>query len=164
MYSDTDSIKVLKGCDTIFNEYNEKTLNLNKKICNELKLDIEIYKELGLFDLEETYSKFKTWGAKRYIYSVGDKTKAVIAGMPKKTINDYVKQNGAKALNDKFNPNMSFFVSCKNAHTYHGESTAIIDGQEMHTLGKKKKKKKQFTMTVEKAFLNCIYERKMLKC
>lgn len=164
LYSDTDSIKVLKGCNTIFNEYNEKTLNLNKKICNELKLDFEIYKDLGLFDLEETYNKFKTWGSKRYIYTVDDKTKAVIAGMPKKTIKDYVKENGENALYDNFKPEMSFFVSGKNAHTYHGESTAIINGQEMHTLGGCYIYSVPFTMTVEKAFLNCIYERKMLKC
>lgn len=164
LYSDTDSIKVLKGCDDVFKEYNEKTLNLNKKICNELKLDFEIYKDLGLFDLEETYSKFKTWGSKRYIYTTSGKTKAVIAGMPKKTVNEYVKENGENALYENFKPEMSFFISGKNAHTYHCESTAIIAGEEMHTLGGCYIYSVPFTMTVEKAFLNCIYERKMLKC
>lgn len=164
LYSDTDSVKVLKGCDTVFKEYNENTLNLNKKICNELKLDFEIYKDLGLFDLEENYSKFKTWGAKRYIYTANGKTKAVIAGMPKKTINEYIKENGENALYENFKPEMSFFISGKNAHTYHGESTAIIDGEEMHTLGGCYIYSVPFTMTVEKAFLKCIYERKMLKC
>lgn len=119
---------------------------------------------MGLFELEETYDRFKTWGAKRYIYTVNDKTKAVIAGMPKKTINKYIKDNGAESLYENFKPEMSFFVSGKNAHTYHGESTAIIYGQEMHTLGGCYIYSVPFTMTVEKAFLNCIYERKMLKC
>lgn len=160
LYSDTDSIKMIGEHDDYFNTYNQYVTNKNKVLSDIYNLDFEKYNDIGLFLYEGTYSKFKSYGAKRYIYTEKGKTVGVIAGLPKETIFDFVKKNGEDSLYDLFSPSMSFEISGKNAHKYHKETTAVINGEEMHELGGCYIYSIPFSMTVEKAFLNSIYERK----
>lgn len=163
IYSDTDSIKILNtapGLYEYFEQYNDIVTKRNKDICYRFDLDPNIYADLGIFDCEGTYEKFKTLGAKRYIYTKNGKTEAVIAGLPKKATDLFIAENGADALYDKFAPGMWFELACKNAHKYSGETSANIAGEIMHELGSCYIYPTSFMMTVEDAFLSQISERK----
>lgn len=163
IYSDTDSIKILNtapGLYEYFEQYNDIVMKRNKDICYRFGLDPDIYTDLGIFDCEGTYDKFKTLGAKRYIYTKYGKTEAVIAGLPKKATDLFIAENGADALYDKFAPGMWFEIACKNAHKYSGETSANIAGEIMHELGSCYIYPTSFMMTVEDAFLSQISERK----
>lgn len=163
IYSDTDSIKILDtapGLYEYFEQYNDIVMKRNKDICYRFDLDPDTYTDLGIFDCEGTYDKFKTMGAKRYIYTKNGKTEAVIAGLPKKATDLFIAENGSDALYDKFAPGMWFEIACKNAHKYSGETSANIAGEIMHELGSCYIYPTSFMMTVEDAFLSQISERK----
>lgn len=164
LYSDTDSIKCLPGCDAYFENYNENIAKLNKGICERFEKDYNIYGDIGFFDKEHTYKRFKTFGAKRYVYvNEKDEFNAVVAGLPKKTTQDWVKEYGVDAFFQKFSPSMTFEVSGKNAHRYKGESTYNVLGENMHELGSCYIYPVTFQMTVEPAFLDIIHIRKEVK-
>ena len=96
LYCDTDSIKVTyyHECKYIFDKYNEKIYNINKKICEKNNLNYEHYKDLGAFDFEGELFKLKYLGAKRYIYVHYNKKKnkkeivQTVAGLGKTTLYD----------------------------------------------------------------------------
>lgn len=169
LYGDTDSIKVLGNYSEIFNSFNSEIENVNKKICNRLQLDFEVYKDLGTFDNEGTYKRFKTYGAKRYIYTKYDKkkrrdiTEAVIAGLPKSAIDEFVAEKGEAALYDFFENGMLFEQCGKNAHHYADETQAIINGELMSEKGSCYIFPVNFKMTIDSYFLALIQERKELK-
>lgn len=111
VYCDTDSVKYIAdpAAERIFKRY-------NKMLARQLitrGLRASGYKGLGQFE-DETKGKetrFKTLGAKRYIYQVGDKIKATIAGMPKVSIKHIAKN---KDGNEVSNADMIFdaFNAC----------------------------------------------------
>ena len=74
VYCDTDSIKF-----TGMNEFVDVTPELI-----EYKDNKSIY-GLGKFEYEGTYDLFKTYGAKKYCYTVDEETEYVVAGLPKGT-------------------------------------------------------------------------------
>lgn len=88
-YNDTDSIKFRdttgKG-EKIIEEYNKKQAELIKAA----GLTDPEFSDLGMYDDEGTYDRFKTLGAKRYIDEVTEdgkkKIEATIAGLPKAAI------------------------------------------------------------------------------
>ena len=107
LYSDTDSIKCL---------HIEKHLRYieiyNEMITKSIKQCLDYYgispdkaspknrkgevKQLGLWDWEtkdSPYTKFKTLGAKRYIYEQGGELHITIAGVSKKMGKDYLAAN-----------------------------------------------------------------------
>ena len=96
LYCDTDSIKVTyyHECKYIFDKYNEKIYNINKKICEKNNLNYEHYRDLGAFDFEGELFKLKYLGAKRYIYVHYNKNKnkkeivQTVAGLGKTTLYD----------------------------------------------------------------------------
>lgn len=103
IYSDTDSLKVfnrLKHMDYI-NEYNK---NIKEKINACLKhynLPLEmacpktikgVEKPLGVWDFEGDYTRFKTLGAKRYIYEKDGEIHLTISGVKKSSGEKYLKQ------------------------------------------------------------------------
>lgn len=171
VYSDTDSIKILTRCKEYpeaptleevkawFDEYNAQISARNAAICDVMNLDIDIYNDIGLFDFEGIYTRFKTLGAKRYIYEKSNHIEAVIAGLPKSVINNFVAENGTDALFKKFSNGMFFRYADKNAHKYTGEVSAIIDGEEMHELGSCYIFEVSFNMKIDKTFLLQIQER-----
>ena len=107
IYSDTDSIKIFnpeKHMDYI-NDYNNKLLNRIEKISAYLGIDSTEYapknkkgvsKPIGIWEYEGTYKRFKTLGAKRYLYEKQDgKYVLTVAGVNKKKACEYlVKKYG----------------------------------------------------------------------
>lgn len=107
IYSDTDSIKIFnpeKHMDYI-NDYNNKLLNKIEKISAYLGIDYTEYapknkkgvsKPIGIWEYEGTYKRFKTLGAKRYLYEKQDgKYVLTVAGVNKKKACEYlVKKYG----------------------------------------------------------------------
>ena len=107
IYSDTDSIKIFnpeKHMDYI-NDYNNKLLSKIEKISTYLGIDSTEYapknkkgvsKPIGIWEYEGTYKRFKTLGAKRYLYEKQDgKYVLTVAGVNKKKACEYlVKKYG----------------------------------------------------------------------
>lgn len=104
VYSDTDSIKFLHP-----EKHQDFTKEFNNKIGKELlkamrhhKLDPALIapktitgkpKPLGVYELDGKYKRFKTLGAKRYIYEDEEgKINMVVAGLPKKSGKTYISK------------------------------------------------------------------------
>lgn len=102
VYCDTDSIYFIdseKNRDIIKN-YNNKISELNQKLFDNTALQ-----DLGLFDYQPKAKSFKTLGCKRYIYTYEKdnetKLKQTIAGLPKKSLENWRKENN-KSFDDVF--------------------------------------------------------------
>ncbi len=101
IYSDTDSLKILnyEYHKKFFDEYNKNT-QLKLKRCLDFynipltyltpKTIKGIEKPLGVFDYEGTYTRFKTLGAKRYIYEEDKQLHITISGVNKKNGVEYL--------------------------------------------------------------------------
>lgn len=101
IYSDTDSIKMLnyeKHKDYVI-KYNQEIHEKLKQAMEYHKLDIDdlepktvkgVKKPLGVWDFEGTYTRFKTLGAKRYIFDVGGKLEVTVAGLGKNAGKNYL--------------------------------------------------------------------------
>lgn len=101
VYSDTDSIKFInyeKHIDFI-NSYNKRVEEKLKLACKRLHVDFDLCKPktkngeeklIGVWDYEGCYSKFKTLGAKRYIYEQDGKLHITIAGLSKSNGVEYM--------------------------------------------------------------------------
>ena len=165
VYSDTDSIKILStapGIEEFFSEYNEKIRTRNETICETFELDPLIYSDLGTFDCEGTYTRFKTLGAKRYLYELDGVVEAVVAGLPKSVSKNYAKEHGNDELFKFFSNGMFFEYADKHAHQYTGECSAVIAGELMHELGSCYIFETSFKMSIESLFMTQIHEREAL--
>ena len=138
-YMDTDSIKVgnFEKHKKTIEEYNKKQEELNRIIFN--SEEFQIFHDLGCFDLENSkeetpHVKFKTLGAKRYIYQTeSGKINSTIAGLPKQALINYCNKNNISIF-DVFNDGMKLDLvdSDKRTTFYNDEETsAIIDGKIM---------------------------------
>lgn len=102
VYCDTDSIYFLSSENNtkVVKEYNEKIMKKNKVLFDNKNLQ-----DLGLFDYQPLAKKFKTLGCKRYIYTYekngNTKLKQTIAGLPKKTLENW-KNIENKTYDDVF--------------------------------------------------------------
>ena len=95
LYTDTDSIKMLHGkkYKKIFEEENNKIIELIKSISNDRKIDINLFMPkdkngkthtIGLFEKEENYLQACFAGAKRYCYiDENGEFHITISGVPK---------------------------------------------------------------------------------
>lgn len=116
LYCDTDSNKCINTDDNALQELNREAIALCEKYGAYADYNGKRY-YMGIFEQEETYSRFRTWGAKKYVYEVprqkdiGDytinwtHTAITIAGVH--------KSKGAKYLNtigglDAFQPGIIF--------------------------------------------------------
>lgn len=121
VYCDTDSIYLLnyENHKHIFDEYNKKVIAYNEK-----HLPKECIK-LGTFENEGTCSRFKTLGAKRYIYEREGKIKTTVSGMKKDKFVDYCISRQADPF-EEFHDNviLSALVSGKTTMKYHDEYTS----------------------------------------
>lgn len=121
-YSDTDSIKVANKENHIeyINKYNDNVRKKLTKMCEHYNIDISLTrpknrygeeKELGIWEWEGTYSRFKTLGAKRYltekiIEKGGIKEKVftlTVAGVNKKLAIEYLKYKYKEKIFENFN-------------------------------------------------------------
>lgn len=92
IYSDTDSIKFVN-----LEKHKEWIEAYNKEITDKIKNALEfsvieyetpktikgIKKPLGVWDYEGKYDRFKTLGAKRYMYQIGEDIHITVAGLSK---------------------------------------------------------------------------------
>lgn len=109
VYSDTDSIKLMnpEWHQPEFEEYNRNITDKIFKASMYHNIPVERFMPrdpsgkphpIGKFEFEGTYDYFKTCGAKRYIYTVGDETKITVAGLGKKP--------GMSYLQEKYGPDL----------------------------------------------------------
>lgn len=108
IYSDTDSVKIMNAekHKNYFESYNKMIVKKINDCLNhyEFPLDLAkpktikgIEKPLGVWDFDGFYKKFKTLGAKRYMY-FDDDLHTTICGLNKKKGAEYIKRQ-----NDSFN-------------------------------------------------------------
>lgn len=120
VYSDTDSIKILnaKEHEKYFAWYNERVFDKIKRACDFHKIDMGkaspktikgVEKPLGVWDFDGHYQRFKTLGAKRYMYEYdnGD-VSLTVSGLNKKTAIPYlIERYGKEKMFDAFtDPNL----------------------------------------------------------
>ena len=140
-YSDTDSIKIEHGDkhQDFINRYNTWIVKKITDMCDFYHLDPKLFqpltikgvkKQLGVWDYEGTYQKFKTLGAKRYLVLKDDKLEITCAGLPKKSGLEYMKKQGKtiKGVFDYFNDEMYIpsEYTGKNTHIYIDESKTML--------------------------------------
>lgn len=158
-YSDTDSIKHAHS-DEYFTTFNSRMEKINADMCKHYGLDFNVFRKLGFFDYEGTYTRFKTLGAKRYITEEHGKISCTVAGLPKATFTDFVNTIGNDRAFEEFKPSMRFEVSGKNAHKYTQEVTADIAGETMHEYGSCYIFSIPFKLKVDTGFLLAAYKRR----
>lgn len=147
IYSDTDSLKLLNYEKHLpyFEWFNQDIVEKMNDMCDELKFDRKllhpetidgVIKTIGIWDYEGTYNRFKTLGAKRYLFEEEGKIEITVAGLPKKSGSDYLMEK-AKGDLDKvfelFSDNLYIPANKtgKMAHTYIDEPIEldVIDYQ-----------------------------------
>ena len=94
LYADTDSLKVINYQDHIdfINNYNKDIEDKLHKACEYHKIPFDdvapktikgVTKILGVWDFEGVYTRFKTLGAKRYMYEMDNELHITISGVQK---------------------------------------------------------------------------------
>lgn len=102
IYNDTDSLKMInyEKHKEYFKMYNDKVKLQLYKMCDYYGIDKELLNPcdingrshfLGYMENEGTYTKFKTLGAKRYIYEMDGELHATVAGIPKDSMVKYLE-------------------------------------------------------------------------
>ena len=117
--------------DTLSDDEKEKYLWQTCGIIKEHFITLGEFEKLNTFG---NYTRFKTLGAKRYLKEGPEFNKktgkvestiiATVAGLPKKALPKYCKDNGIDPF-DFFNNNMTV-PKCKRAHKYNDETTTAI--------------------------------------
>lgn len=106
VYSDTDSIKILNPESHMdyIESYNVSITTKLSKAANFYGINPKVFsplnrkgkpKPLGVWDYEGKLDKFKTLGAKRYIYQQGGHWNLTVAGVNKTKARDYLVENFA---------------------------------------------------------------------
>ena len=102
VYCDTDSIKYVHApeIDDLITRYNDNQINIFKEVAQQYDYTIPRTHKgetayLGVFDKDGDYIKFKTLGAKRYVYTTLNKQgkevfKITIAGLNKEKGGNYI--------------------------------------------------------------------------
>lgn len=165
MYSDTDSHKVI-GFDKIYilKEFNKSIIRKNHKICEYYGYAKKHLLKIGTFDLENLIYKFKTMGAKRYIYSDNDGLHQTISGLYKKSLEIYCNDNNLNPFD--FFSNQMYIPSdytFKLSSTYNDDFTSdIINGEKMTQLSSVALTPVDFTLKLDPDYITLIqklYER-----
>ena len=140
-YSDTDSIKIEHGDkhQDFINRYNTWIVDKINAMCEFYSLDPDLFnpatikgekKQLGVWDYEGLYTKFKTLGAKRYLVLQDGKLALTCAGLPKKSGLEYMKKQG-KTIKGTFNYfSDEMYIPSeytgKNTHLYIDEAKTML--------------------------------------
>lgn len=105
LYADTDSVKVINANmhQDYIKSYNKSVIEKLKKMCYHLDIDFEMCqptapngkkKPLGVWEHDGHYKRFKTLGAKRYMFEKDDgKLSITVAGVNKKKAIPYLQRN-----------------------------------------------------------------------
>lgn len=132
LYSDTDSIYVINSEKHInyINKYNDYIINRCKDTLKYYNIDIEliepktqtgIKKPLGIWEVDKKMDKFKTVGAKRYIYQTTDKKISLtVSGVNKKVAVPYLLNKYGDNIFDIFGDELKIpkGKTGKLIHTY----------------------------------------------
>lgn len=134
VYSDTDSLKMLNGDKhkAYIDEYNRVITKMLENAMRYYDIPIERTrpktiegkeKPIGVWDYEGHYKKFKTLGAKRYIWlNDRNKMQMTVAGLNKQIGLKYMQFGDLsdRSIFDKFNDNLYIPSEWtgKNTHTY----------------------------------------------
>lgn len=93
VYCDTDSIKYFGDYDRFFEQYNNDILAQFRQVCNDRGYTMADFAPfdptgkahpLGVFEPDAHYTRFITWGAKKYAYEIGGDCHLTVAGLSKK--------------------------------------------------------------------------------
>ena len=140
-YSDTDSIKIEHGEQHLdfIKRYNKWVVGKIKAMCDFYHLDPKLFhplnikgveKQLGVWDYEGVYTKFKTLGAKRYLVLQDGELALTCAGLPKKSGLEYMHKQGktVKGTFDYFSDEMHVpsKYTGKNTHIYIDDSKTML--------------------------------------
>lgn len=155
VYCDTDSMYMLNGVQHqhIIDDWNGWA---NQRVAERLPEGYEPLRKLGQFDniafdesggISETFDRFKTLGAKRYvkqyvsmkkhkhIKTLYNKQSVTVAGLPKGTLEGYCKKHKLNIF-DEFRDELDFSIEgapelVKLARTYHDEVVKIMVNGEL---------------------------------
>lgn len=181
IYSDTDSVKVINNPNfqSYIKRYNETVIKKLHKALDYHKLPHELIspktkngttKILGVWDYEQTYSRFKTLGAKRYMTESNGKISLTVSGINKKFAIPYLKTLG-KDLFELFDEDLyipkeyivngvKYSGTGKNIHTYIDEpQTGVItdylgNESKYHELSSVHIEKADYTLSISDVYLN----------
>lgn len=173
IYSDTDSIKFMN-----YEKHKPFIESYNKEITEKINKMLEWYhidyttpktikgksKPIGVWDYEGMYNRFKTLGAKRYMYEIGDELHITIAGLSKKQGRDYIAKQDKPF--DFFNNEMYIPADStgKMTHTYiddiiegdivdyQGKTNHVVSNSSVHL------EKVEFTLSQSQRYLDFLDE------
>lgn len=145
-YSDTDSLKVVNTENHMeyINRYNEMAQLKLKKMCEYHNIDIEltrpktkegIVKQMGIWEYEGHYTRFKTLGAKRYMTEklVKNKTTGKEEYLVELTVSGVNKKKGIEYLLQEFGREKVFDAFDDKLEI---PATYLVDGVEKSATGK----------------------------
>lgn len=131
IYSDTDSIKAINISNHLefINNYNNSVLKKLEKAMNYQGISIEMTrpknikgekKQIGIWDYEGQYDKFKTLGAKRYMTEKDGKIQITVSGLNKETASRYLVEKYKDKVFDYFDNELYVpkEYTGKMTHTY----------------------------------------------
>ena len=142
IYSDTDSIKCfnMNNHMDFINAYNDQCIKKLKLMCKRLEID---YKELepvtikgekkplGVYDHDGHYQRFKTLGAKRYMYESDGHINITVSGVNKRVAVPYLLEKYGKDIFTAFNTGLAIPAGYtgKMTHVYidNYQSGVIVD-------------------------------------
>lgn len=169
IYSDTDSIKFfnLNNHKKWIDKYNaDITAKIKRALefsCIEYKIPKTIKgieKPLGVWDYEGEYIRFKTLGAKRYMYETKDGLHITVAGLSKKQGKDYIANQPSPFKFFEDNMYIPKEHTSKLTHTYIDcEQTAEIKDYlgKIETVTEKSSvhlEKCEFTLSQSKSYID----------
>lgn len=161
-YCDTDSIK------TEFNERIKEVIRTyNEEIARQLKakgLINPAFSDLGMFELEygKPVDRFKALGAKRYIYQVDGEYNVTVAGLPKEVLPKIYDDPFEYFTIDGFVVPVDLSEKLTTAYNDE-ETTAVIDGVEMHELSSVALYAIPFSLFTEKEYYSLVIGREKNK-
>lgn len=85
-YYDTDSNKHLGNHDAFFAKINADIEAENKIMCDELGYDFNVLRNIGKYEFEGEYKRFKTLGSKRYMYEDEEGIHSTVSGLGKEAV------------------------------------------------------------------------------
>lgn len=163
IYNDTDSAKIMNytGNKWAIDAFNDVIRRKNSKMYVG-EYDRNYFMKLGCFEEEGKMFKFKTLGAKRYIYTITKKgkleTKVTVAGMRKGTLQDYCKKNNLD-IYEEFNNGLVLTAAEADKLTtaYNdAEFKRTIEGHDIYEKSCVTLYNIPFSMSMTKEYLNLI--------
>jgi hypothetical protein len=128
VYCDTDSVKSEKAID--FADYNKEAKDRSEG-SGATGIDRKgNTRYMGTFEEEKTYSRFITWGAKKYAYEYADgKPRITVSGVAKRGANELERAGGL----EKFKPGFIFTESAGMAIKYNDNIhiSTTIEGRQV---------------------------------